>query len=235
MEFDAESNCLSVVKRTQLVTWKFLAPHKTPIKTLLGAIPSKKKLVPSKLNLQNGRKEMLRSIFMINKPTFKPERRRKFIHAAVIAWMKWTHKSSRELRFSTVFIKIQISLSVLMCCCLSNEWNAYDDDNSCLKMDEWSGVKHKMAISPVLRCHYWKLVITISILGLWIIDGVCWHELSHLLDHLAASRSTVPRTVSFNCPWRGASFGDEDCCHSPATVQQGGAGKRRWRTQTKRE
>lgn len=30
-------------------------------------------------------------------------------------------------------------MSVLMCCCLSNEWNAYDDDNSCIKIDEWSG------------------------------------------------------------------------------------------------
>lgn len=114
---------------------------KPPLRHFLGQFHHKK-LVPSKLNLQNGRKEMLRSIFMINKPTFRPERRRKFIHAAVIAWMKWTHKSSTELRFSTVFIKIQISLSVLMCCCLSNEWNAYDDDNSCLKVDEWSGVKH---------------------------------------------------------------------------------------------
>lgn len=197
MEFDAESNSLSVVKRTQLVTWKFLTLHKTPIKNTSWG-NSIKKRVPSKLNLQNGRKEMLHSIFMINKPTFRPERRWKFIHTAVIAWMKWTHKSSRELRFSTVFIKIQISLSVLMCCCLSNEWNAYDDDNSCLKIDEWSGVKHKMAISPVLRCHYWKLVITISILELWIIDGVCWHELSHLLDHLAASRCSVPWTVSFD-------------------------------------
>lgn len=76
---------------------------------------------------------MLLSIFLINKPLLRPEQRWKVIHASV---MKWSHKSSRELRLSTVFIKIQISLSVLMCCCLSNECNAYDDDNSGLKIEE---------------------------------------------------------------------------------------------------
>lgn len=82
---------------------------------------------------------MLLSIFMINKAPFRPEQRWKIVHASV---MKWSHKSSGELRLSTVFIKIQISLSVLMCCCLSNECNAYDDDNSCLKIEEWSVETH---------------------------------------------------------------------------------------------
>lgn len=45
-----------------------------------------------------------------------------------------------------------------MCCCLSNEWNAYDDDNSCL--DERSGVKHAAATSPVLRNQFDRLVRT---------------------------------------------------------------------------
>lgn len=44
---------------------------------------------------------------------------------------------------STVFIKIPISLSVLMCCCLSNECNAYDDDNSGLKIEQWNVETHK--------------------------------------------------------------------------------------------
>lgn len=83
---------------------------------------------------------MLLSIFLINKPPFRPEQRGKVSRASV---MKWSHKSSGELRLTTVFIKIQISLSVLMCCCLSNECNAYDDDNSGLKIEEWSVETHK--------------------------------------------------------------------------------------------
>lgn len=50
-----------------------------------------------------------------------------------------------------------------MGCCLSNEWDAYDDGNSCLKIDERSGVKHTMAIFPVLRCHCWKLFKTANL------------------------------------------------------------------------
>lgn len=82
---------------------------------------------------------MLPSIFLINKLPFRPEQRGKVIRASV---MKWSHKSSGELRLTTVFIKIQISLSVLMCCCLSNESNAYDDDNSGLKIEEWTVETH---------------------------------------------------------------------------------------------
>lgn len=40
------------------------------------------------------------------------------------------------MRFTIVFIKIRIMLSDLMCFCLSNECNAYDDDNSCLKIEQ---------------------------------------------------------------------------------------------------
>lgn len=82
---------------------------------------------------------MLPSIFLITKAPFRPERRAKVIRASV---MKWSHKSSGELRLTTVFIKIQISLSVLMCCCLSNESNAYDDDNSGLEIEEWTVETH---------------------------------------------------------------------------------------------
>lgn len=46
------------------------------------------------------------------------------------------------MKFSLVFIKIQISLSVLMCFCPFNEHNAYDDDNSCLKIEQQSGETH---------------------------------------------------------------------------------------------
>lgn len=106
---------------------------------------------------------------MINKPPFRPEQRWKVIHASV---MKWSHKSSGELRLSTVFIKIQISLSVLMCCCLSNECNAYDDDNSRLKIAEWSVETHNSHLTgpemPLLEIGHNPS----SILGHCFIDGV---------------------------------------------------------------
>lgn len=46
------------------------------------------------------------------------------------------------MRFSIIFSMIQISLPVVMPVCLCIECNAYDDDDSCLKIEQWSGEKH---------------------------------------------------------------------------------------------
>lgn len=47
------------------------------------------------------------------------------------------------MRFSIIFSMIQISLPVLMSVCPSMECNAHDDDDdSCLKIEQWSDEAH---------------------------------------------------------------------------------------------
>lgn len=169
---------------------------------------------------------MLLSISMINKPHLgRPEQRWKLIHASV---MKWSHKSRRELRLTTVFIKIQISLSVLMCCCLSNECNAYDDGNSCLKIEEWSVETHSGHLTgpemPLLeighncQAAFWG---TGSL-------GTCAHESTGtpICWTILQTQRSVNRFLRL--PPARCQRADEECCDSPMKVKQGGARKKRW-------
>lgn len=52
------------------------------------------------------------------------------------------------MRFNIIFSKIQISLPVLMSVSLSIECNADDNDDSRLKIEQWSGETH----NGHLRC-----------------------------------------------------------------------------------
>lgn len=112
--------------------------------------------------------------------------------------MKWSRESSRGLRLSTVFIKIQISQSVLMCCCLSNESDAYDDDNGCLETDKRRAVARSGHLRSVEMATVgnWSQLPSSIFGGRRFVDGIADEAPPHLLGP-SCSPGVPQRSVNF--------------------------------------